>query len=294
MSCLYICNTSSDCISKVNLENFKEESKITLTPINFGKIGPHGICKYDERLLTANSYGNSLSILNIKENREESSFFIGAHCNDIVVYKDYAFIICGELNNVIVFDLIKNKVVEEIPCGNLPHSIALNKEKKLLLISNMENDSITLIDCENRENVRNIKVGCYPTKALFSNDGQYIIVCESNLGADFKGSISILSSKNYKLLYRITAGNSPVDMFLEGNNCYVSNFGDGTVSIIDIYYYEEIKKINLGGMPRGIVKVGDYIYVGDNYNNLLIKTNIESETKKSIPIGGEPTGMILV
>ncbi|GAA0718247.1 YncE family protein [Clostridium malenominatum] len=294
MNSLYICNTSSDCISKVNLQNFREESKITLAPINFGKIGPHGICRYNERLLVANSYGNSLSIIDIKENREIESFFIGAHCNDAVVYNDYAFIICGELNSVIVFDLKKNKLVEEIPCGNLPHSIALNKEKKLLIISNMENDTVTLIDCENRENFKNIKVGSYPTKAIFSNDGQHIIVCESNLGSDFKGGISILSAKTYKLLYRIAAGNSPVDMFLEGEYCYVSNFGDGTISIIDICYYEETKKINLGGMPRGIIKIGDYIYVGDNYNNLLIKTHIESESKKSIPIGGEPTGMILV
>lgn len=294
MNSLYICNTSSDCISKVNLESFREESKITLAPINFGKVGPHGICRYNERLLVANSYGDSLSVINIKENREIESFFIGAHCNDAVVYNDYAFIICGELNSVIVFDLQKNKLVEEIPCGNLPHSIALNKEKKLLIISNMENDTVTLIDCENRENFKNIKVGSYPTKAVFTNDGQYIIVCESNLGSDFKGSISILSAKNYKLLYRIPAGNSPVDMFLEGEYCYVSNFGEGTISIIDICYYEEIKKINLGGMPRGIIKIGDYLYVGDNYNNLLIKVHIESENKKSIPIGGEPTGMILI
>lgn len=293
MCCLFICNTSSDCISKVNVNSFKEESKITLSATNYRKVGPHGICRYEDKLITANSYGNSISIIDIEENREKENHFIGMHCNDVIEYENNAFIICGELNNVVVFDLIKSKLIEEIPCGNLPHSIALNKEKKLLLICNMENDSITLIDCENRENVKNIKVGSYPTKAIFSTDGQYILVCESNLGADGRGSISIISLKTFRVLYRIEVGNSPVDMFLENEFCYVSNFGDGTISIININYYEEVKKLNIGGMPRGIVKVNNNVYVGDNYNNLLIRVDIENESKKNIPIGGEPTGMIL-
>ncbi|PRR76860.1 hypothetical protein CLLI_27940 [Clostridium liquoris] len=293
MCCLFICNTSSDCISKVNVNSFKEESKITLSATNYRKVGPHGICRYEDKLITANSYDNSISIIDIEENREKENHFIGMHCNDVIEYENNAFIICGELNNVVVFDLIKSKLIEEIPCGNLPHSIALNKEKKLLLICNMENDSITLIDCENRENVKNIKVGSYPTKAIFSMDGQYILVCESNLGSDGRGSISIISLKTFRVLYRIEVGNSPVDMFLENEFCYVSNFGDGTISIININYYEEVKKLNIGGMPRGIVKVNNNVYVGDNYNNLLIRVDIENGNKKNIPIGGEPTGMVL-
>ncbi|WP_125152769.1 YncE family protein [Clostridium rectalis] len=294
MSYLFVCNTSSDCVSKVDLNMFKEENKITLNSNGFSKIGPHGICRYKDKLITANSYGNSISIIDIKENNEESNHFIGMHCNDVIVYDNNAYIICGELNNVVVFDLIKSKLVEEIPCGNLPHSIVLNKEKKLLLICNMENDTVTLIDCINRENTKNIKVGAYPTKAVFSVDGQYIFVCESNLGSDSRGSISIISLKNFKVLYRITVGNSPVDMYTDEKYCYVSNFGEGTVSILDINCYKQLKKLNIGGMPRGIIKNSKDIYVGDNYNNLLIKIDIENGEKKNIPIGGEPTGIILV
>lgn len=293
MCYLFICNTSSDCISKVNINEFKEESKITLNSNNFRKVGPHGICKYNDKLITANSYGNSISIIDIAANKEVENHFIGMHCNDVVVYENNAYIICGELNNVVVFDLVKGKLIEEIPCGNLPHSIALNKEKKLLLICNMENDSVTLIDCENGESVKNIKVGSYPTKALFSMDGQYIIVCESNLGGDCRGSISIISLKTLRVLYRVVVGNSPVDMFLENEFCYVSNFGDGTLSMVNINYYEEVKKFNIGGMPRGIIKINNNLYVGDNYNNILIKIDIENGGKKNIPIGGEPTGMVL-
>ncbi len=295
MNYLYVCNTSSDSISKVNLNEFKEESKIFLKSYNRNdRIGPHGISLNNNRIIVANNYSNTVSILNMEKGVEESNYYIGVHCNDVVVFQNNAYIICGDLNNLIVFNLDKNEISAEIPCGNLPHSICLNKEKKLLLISNMQEDSITLIDCVNNESIKNIRVGAYPTKALFTVDGNYAVICESNIGADFRGSIAIMSLKNYKIISRITVGNSPVDMFCNERFCFVSNFGDGTISVIDVNCYREDKNIIVGGMPRGIIKYGDSVYIGDNYNNLLIKLNIMNEEKKYIPIGGEPTGMLII
>jgi len=292
---LYVCNTSSDCVSKVNLNDFTEEKRIFLSSNSMnGRVGPHGVCENNNRLIIANNYSDSISIVNISKEIEESNYYTGIHCNDVVVFENNAYIICGDINSLVVFDLISKKVVEEIPCGSLPHSICLNREKKLLLVSNMEDDSITLIDCVNNENIKSIRVGSYPTKALFTVDGKYFLVCESNIGSDYKGSIAVMSLKNYRVINRITVGNSPIDMYCNENFSFVSNFGDGTISIIDINHYRENKKIIVGGMPRGITKCGENIYVGDNYNNLLIKVNIKNEHKKYIPIGGEPTGMILV
>lgn len=293
MNYIYVCNTSSDCISKVNVEEFREESKITLNTGLCDRIGPHGICEYNDKIITANSYSNNISIIDTKQGREESKHFIGMHCNDVIVYDNNAYIICGESNNVVVFDLVKSKITEEIPCGNLPHSIAINRENGILLVSNMENDSLTLIDCHNKDEIKSIKVGSYPTKAIFTVDNKYILVCESNIGSDYRGSIGIISLKNFKMIYRITVGNCPVDMLCDERYCFVSNFGEGSISVLDINYYEVMKKINVGGMPRGIIKYNQFIFVGDNYNNLLMKVNIFSEDKKNIPIGGEPTGMIL-
>lgn len=290
-----MCNTSSDCISSINIDKFKEDKRIILKKHNFNyRIGPHGICSYKDKLLVVNNYSNNISILDIKNGVEESSHYIGVHCNDVVVFKDTAYVICGDTNSLIAFDLLKKQIISQIPCGNLPHSICINREKKLLLISNVEDDSISLIDCTNNENIKNIRVGAYPTKALFTVDGRYILVCESNIGSDYKGSIAIISLKNYRLITKITAGSSPIDMWCNENSCFVSNFGDGSISLIDINCYREDENIIVGGMPRAIIKYGKNIYVGDSYNNLLIKVNVLSKQKKYIPIGGEPTGMILI
>lgn len=293
--CLYVCNTSSDYVSKINTSTFEEEGRIVLKANNMNnRVGPHGVCIYKDKLIVANNYTHSISIISLLEEAEESSHYIGVHCNDVVVFRDNAYIICGDINSLIVFDLIQNRILEEIPCGSLPHSIHLNKEKKLLLVSNMYDDSITLIDCKDNGTIKNIRVGAYPTKAVITVDGQHALICESNIGSDFRGSLAVLSLKNYKVINRMTVGNAPVDMYCDEKLCLVSNFGDGTVSCIDINNYNEDKKIIVGGMPRGIIKSGENIYVGDNYNNRLIILNIKNGNKKYIPIGGEPTGMILI
>ncbi|MBU3185416.1 YncE family protein [Clostridium estertheticum] len=290
---LYVCSTSSDCISKVNLDLFIEEEKIYLDKQNLKRIGPHGIYVYENKILTANSYDNSISIVNTY-NYEIESYFIGMHCNDLSVYDNKAYVICGDSDDIIVFDLEKKNIVEAIPCGNSPHSIYICKKKDLIIVANMNSDSITLIECAQNGNIKEIRVGAYPTKAVITPDGNYILVCESNIGMDNKGCINIISLKNCNVLNKIPVGNSPVDMYFNGEFCYVSNFGDGTVSILDINKYKEIKRIEVGGMPRGILEDEKYLYVGDNYNNLLFRIDKITENKKVISIGTEPTGMTLL
>ena len=46
-------------------------------------------------------------------------------------------------------------------------------------------------------------------------------------------------------------------------------------------------------MPAGLLKYNDNLYIGDNYNNLLIKLDIKDNSRQFIPIGAEPTGMVL-
>ena len=292
MSYLYVCNTSSDTVSKINLQDFTETNRIKLGIGNVDRIGPHGVCVFKEKLLVVNNFSNSISIL--KDDKEIESQYIGSHCNDICVFKNNAYIICGESNRIIVFDLINKKVIEQITCEDSPHSISFDYKNQKMLVSNMQSDSLTLIDCVERGNIRHIRVGAYPTKAIFSVNGEYIYVCESNLGGYDRGNISVISSSNHKVMYKIPVGYSPIDMDCDNENCYISNFGEGTVSIVNINNYRQTKKINVGGMPRGIKKVGEYLYVGDNYNNQLLQVNILTENKKAINIGKEPTGMALV
>lgn len=293
MNNLFVCNGYTDNISIVDTNIFKEVGEISLKQNEIDRIGPHGICAYNDKLLIANNYSNSLTLINVKKRKVEKDFFVGMNCNDVKVGSNNAFVVCGDLNNIINYNLEKNEIEEEIPCGDMPHSIDIHQIFKSTVIANMNSDSITFFQYKNANNINNIRVGQYPTKALFSEDGKLIFVCESNIGSDECGYISILSSRDLRILYRIPVGNSPVDMFIEKNLCFVSNFGDGTISIIDLSKFTEVSRIEVGGMPRGIIKYKENIYIGDNYNNLLLCINFNEHTKRAICIGKEPTGMLL-
>jgi DNA-binding beta-propeller fold protein YncE len=290
---LFVCNGYSDNISIVDINSFKKVGGISLKKDENDRIGPHGICIYNNKLLIANNYSNSLCIIDIENKIIEKDFFVGMNCNDVKVVNDNAYVVCGDLNNIIKYDIKENEIKEEIPCGNMPHSIDIHEALNSIVVSNMNSDSITFFKYKDTNFISNIRVGEYPTKALFSEDGSLILVCESNIGSDKCGNISIISSKDLRILHKIAVGNSPVDMFIEKNLCFVSNFGDGSISIIDLSRFMEVSRIKVGGMPRGIVKHKENIYIGDNYNNLLLCINFSNYTKKAIFIGKEPTAMLL-
>ncbi|WP_026884475.1 YncE family protein [Clostridium akagii] len=290
---LFVCNTYSDSISIIDIDIFEEIHRIKLNLLKSNRIGPHGVCLYKNKLLIANNYSNSLSLVTPETGKIVSDFFVGMNCNDVKVCGDLAYVICGDSNKIIQFNMEKNEMEEQIPCEDMPHSIDLSKQKQIMVTANMNSDSITIADYGKNNGVRNVRVGSYPTKAIFSIDGNDIYICESNIGSDQCGSISIVSSKDFRILYRIPVGNTPVDMHIEENLCFVSNFGDGTISIVDLNKCRELKRIEIGGMPRGILKYKENLYVGDNYNNLIFRINLNKNSRKKISIGREPSGMLL-
>lgn len=293
MRYLYVCNTTQDLVDKVNVEKFVVENTIKLIGVNSNKVGPHGICIQGDLLFTSNCYDGSVSVVNLKSN-EIRSFYLGRYCRDICAFENHLYIICGDSNNIVNFDLIKEEIVEIIPCGDSPHSIDICNLTNEIVVANHGDDSINIFDALYGNNIADIKVGPAPTKALFTVDGDYILVCESGMGSLEKGRISVISSKSRKLIKRVSVGNCPFDMYCDEQYCYVANYGDGSISIIDIINFKNIDNIRIGGMPRGIVCDENYIYVGDSYNDLLLKVNKkENGEKKIIPLGGQPTGMIM-
>ncbi|AAK80341.1 DNA-binding beta-propeller fold protein YncE [Clostridium acetobutylicum] len=293
MSSICVCNSGSDDLSVIDLDTLEESSKISLR-IQTGRIGPHGICRYNDDIVTSNTFSNTLSFINFKSRKVYKSSFIGMHCNDLRILGNKAYVICGDSNSIIKYD-IKNEAIEEIiPCGYMPHSIDFNVKNNMFVTSDMGSSSITIFKEGSSSYIKRIKVGEYPTKAVFTKDGEKVIVCESNIGTDHNGTISIIPLNNIQKRCSIEVGKWPVDIFYDNNICIVSNFGDSTISIINLDEEKEMKRIYVGGMPRGVLKKNSIIYVGDSYNNSLICMDMISGKKKVIPIGNEPTGIIFV
>ncbi|EKQ57043.1 MULTISPECIES: YncE family protein [unclassified Clostridium] len=292
MSYIILCNTGSDSLNKIDTENLKTQSIIL--SIGESPFGPHGLSLYKGKILVANNYNNSISIVDFNKFKEENNLYVGAHPNDIVAYDDIAYVSCGESNSVIVYDLVNERINFEVPTGRFPHNITLLEEENLIFISNMGDDSISVVDYLNNKEIKRIKVESTPIKINISKNKKYLYVCMSYLGHDKNGSIGIIDLKTLNLINILTVGYSPVDLFEESNYLYVSNLCDGSISVVNLNESKEENKINIGGMPRGIVKVKDNLFVGDYLNGLLNIVNMKDKKIKIIPIGSEPNSMTLV
>ena len=292
MSNIVLCNIGSDSLSKINSEDLK--IKNLYLSIGEKSFGPHGLSLYNDKILVANNYNNSISLINLNQFKEEKNLYIGAHPNDLVAHNNMVYVTCGESNSVIVYDLINERVNFELPTGRSPHSIELLKNENLAFVSNMNENSIAVIDCNKNNIIKRIIVGDNPIKIKISKKKKYLYVCMSYIGYDTEGYVGIISLKTLELIVKIKVGLAPVDLFEDDNYLYVSNFGSGYISVINLNNFGEESKISVGGMPRGIVKLNEKIYIGDYLNGSLKIVDTKKKSIKSILIGIEPNDMIII
>ncbi|GAB6170421.1 YncE family protein [Clostridium carnis] len=291
MNSIIVCNTGSDSLSKVNISDFSAEN-LTLS-LGEKPIGPHEIHVKKNIIYTANNYNNTISVIDGEKFKEKSSIYIGPYPNDLVSYKDNLYIACAEANTVIVYDIKEQRIGFEIAIDRWPHNIEVCNKNGLIFVSNLESDSVCVIDGVNNKVIKRLKTFEYPTKIKISKDKSMLYVCESYMGEDTGGYIEIFSLKTLESIKRIKVGNSPVDICDDGNSLFISNFSDGTISKISKKLFEEVNKIYVGGMPKGIVKYKDRIFISDYLRGKLVIFDLLKEEKKVITIGKEPNAMTL-
>ena len=295
MDSIMVCNTASDSLSIISLEN----DSVYNIPLllnkknNLNSKGPHGIEIYKNKILTANSYDSSISVIDLNEKQTIETYFIGAHPNDIKTYKNKGYILCGEINSLIVFDMKEKNTIFQINTDENPHSIAIDNNGIGYLCS-LQGNSLEIIDCNKNILLKKFLGLNYPIKVIISKNLENIFVVESYLGEEREGYVNVLSKKDFSSLLKIKVGKSPVDIWEENNSLYVSNFEDGTISIINLSLGKEVKRIYLGGMPRGIIKYKKNIFVGDYGNDRIVKIDLENKKIKNIAVGKEPNAMILL
>ena len=290
MKSLILCTTASDSICKLALDSL-EMKKIRFKHCD-KPVGPHGIRVYSDTVITANSYNDSVSFFYGENLIESKEISIGPKPNDLLMHEHKIYVVCGESNSMVIYDLKEDKSIGQIATESWPHSLDMDLNTNLLFVSNLESDSITVISMDNYDIIETIQAPEYPTKVRVSNDGKKIYICCSYLGKDKRGYIDILNIGNFQRIARVMVGYSPIDMIEDTENIYVSNFTDGTISVIDKATYKVEKVIYVGGMPKGILKYGSVLYVADYLKSKLILIE-DDKVIKVIAIESEPNAMTL-
>ncbi|MBT9832666.1 hypothetical protein GPK36_12265 [Clostridium baratii] len=283
MNNMYVCNGKNNSISKINIEDMSFE-KLYLG-MNGRFNSPKDIEIEGEVLVVANGYENTISVLNMDEFKEIYCDYIGAKPVDAEIYENYAYILCNESNSILLYDLKNRRTILTIPSGNCPQNIAMDKERKKLFVTNLLDNSVSIIDMKENVNIDSIHTEKYPLRVKISKDKQFFFILESSLEENGEDYISIYKLDDFSLVKRLKSGYIPIDIYEDTDYFYILNIGDGTINKIDLKNKLEGQTISIGGIPDKIEKNNNSFFITDCSNKKVYVLDESLKKQKIITLG---------
>ena len=90
---------------------------------------------------------------------------------------------------------------------------------------------------------------------------------------------------------------SPREMFVDDDRVYFTNWNSKDVKYLDLFNYKIEKLIDIDGLPEGIIKKGDDLFVAVNMNedysssDKVLRYNINNKSTEKIDVGNGPLDM---
>lgn len=301
---LIVANTGSDSISIIDIDTHSLSDTIHLsesmkirdkTTSNGPYVGPHHICfKENNIIYSANSYNNSVYKINIDSKKTEDVVFVGSFPSHLVFHNGLIFVTNSDSNSISIIEEKRFNLLENIPVGERPHDIKLDKVNNRLYISNNNGHSVDMVDLT--QNIqKKIKLQYNPVHVVVEDDIMFVLSPPSNGMLDSK--LVVYSLKEERTIKVIDMPGVIVDMIIleDKETAYVTNVEDGNLYELDLLEYK-IKSINrIGGMPNNIIMKNDELIFSDALNNRVVIFNyIQSKVVGSINVGIEPNGLIII
>jgi uncharacterized repeat protein (TIGR01451 family) len=176
--------------------------------------------------------------------------------------------------------------------GNLLKGIAVDKARNLVYVAVQSNHTIAIVDGATHEVVGAVSCGgIAPNGLALSEDGSKLFVVNGG-----SNQVAVLDINNgYALARTIGVGNKPFGIAIANRVAYVTNFGDGTVTLIDVNSMTAFNTLWVGHHPALPAATGNraYIPVHSGYGRWQSK-DPEAEWEYVQQNKGRDTGVALV
>jgi sugar lactone lactonase YvrE len=136
----------------------------------------------------------------------------------------------GAPGQLLALDPSSGAVLSTVPVGSTPTDLLITPDGKTAVTVNLGNGNLSVIDLEQGAVIRTLQAEVSPSKAILTDDGRLFV---TNRGS---GTVSMLALADGRLLGRLKVGRGPMDIVLgkDGSQAYVSNYQDGTISVLDV------------------------------------------------------------
>lgn len=208
------------------------------------KISPAGIAIDDAQqlLYVVTREDNQLYIIDLKTKQTILKQDLGGEAYTCVLSPDkkQLYISCWGCDKLIQYSTVQRKIVAEIPVGDNPNELVLNKKGTILYVANANDNSVSVINTIEQKVVEVLNVALYPdapngstTNGLALTPDEktlFVANADNNCLAVFDVSKPILSkSKGF-----IPVGWYPTNVKVVNNKIFVTN-GKGLSSKANVY-----------------------------------------------------------
>lgn len=302
---LVVANTGSDSLSIINIDTYSLLDTIFLCELaklkkckissNGPYIGPHHICFNNDNIVySANSYDNSVYKINIKSKQIEDMVYVGSFPSHLVLHDGHIYVTNSDSNSISVIEEKEFNVIENIPVGERPHDIKIDKSNNRLYISNNNGYSVHMIDLKLNTDKR-IRLKYNPVHIVIDENKLLILSPPSN--GMINSKLVFYSLVEEKICKEINVNGVIVDLIIIGEEklAYVTNVEDGNLYEIDLDEYKINSTYFMGGMPNKLVRRKNELYISDALNNRVAIFNLkQKKVICEIKVGIEPNGLIIV
>jgi len=183
-------------------------------------------------------------------------------------------------NSVSYLDVYSGET-QKIKVGDGPNKIAVTPDKKLAVVTNTNDDTISIIDLEKFKQIKKIKVGKEPIGVEITPDGKEAYVANSK-----SNKVYIIDLKELVSAGSIEVGEIPMGIAFTKDRAYVTNLADSSVDVIDRETKTIIETVQA---PAIMISPGDITisndgktaYIVDTKKNRIVKLDLE--TNKFLP-----------
>jgi YVTN family beta-propeller protein len=163
---------------------------------------------------------------------------------------------------------------------------------RTLYITNSVSNSVSVVDVETWQVIREVSVGREPFGLAFSPDGKYAYVANAK-----SRELSVIDTSEHRLLRNIPLDSElPVWVAVnpDGTYIYVSNEGSNDLTIIAAASLTVVSRVPVGRGPAGIAVSPDgrQAYVANEGSNDVSLIDLQREVAtQTIPVGQVPQGI---
>lgn len=156
----------------------------------------------------------------------------------------------------VFYDTSTGKLIKKVEVGKHPAHIVFTDDGKYVLVTNNEDNNVSVIDAKTYKVINKITVGKGPHGFRISKDSKFAYV--ANMGED---TISVVDIDNNKEVKKIKVGNTPVTTGItsDGKTLVATVNSENVLAIIDLAS-DKVEKVSIGKGPAQV-----YIESDDKY-----------------------------